>query len=153
MQQSLLLVAGHWQWRAALATTADAALRASMIERLQALDGAADALFLVILGAFVIGNVALAVACWAPDRLARTVAIGFALAAGLGVISGLTTFGGGVLPAPVMAVLYPLLQPPGPVPDRRLALARGRAPRHEPVPVPPAHYGVRRGAARVPGRT
>lgn len=111
-QQSLLLVAGQWTWRAALATTADPTVRDRMMHLLIALDGVSDALFLVILGAFVVGNVALAVAVWAPSGLARAVAIGFALAAGLGVVSGLTTFGSGVLPAPVMAVLYPLLQPP-----------------------------------------
>lgn len=112
VQQSLLLVAGHWTWRAALATATDGAVRDRMAAYLVALDGASDALFLVILGAFVVGNVALAIAVWDRSALGRVVAVGFALAAGLGVVSGLTAFGGGLLPAPVMAVLYPLLQPP-----------------------------------------
>jgi hypothetical protein len=112
VQQALLLVAGQWTWRATLAVSADPAERQRMTDSLLALDGASDALFLVILGAFVVGNVALAIAAWERDRFSRIVATGFGLAAGLGVISGLTTFGGGVLPAPVMAVLYPLLQPP-----------------------------------------
>ena len=58
VQQSLLLVAGQWTWRAAWVSAIDAATRDRLGAYLTALDGASDALFLVILGAFVIGNLA-----------------------------------------------------------------------------------------------
>jgi len=57
-------------------------------------------------------------ACWMVSSvttlcLSPAISVFFALAAGLGLVSLLTSFGGGVLPASVMAVLYPTIQPAG----------------------------------------
>ena len=112
VQQAIALVAVHWTWRAGLAATTDPATALRLRGHIESADGLADAMFLVILMAFVVANVALAVATWERDPLSRAVSVGFVLAAALGVISGLTAFGPGVLPAGVMAVLYPALQPP-----------------------------------------
>lgn len=112
VQQAIALVAVQWTWRAALAGTPDAATVLRLRSHIEGADGLTDAMFLVILMAFVVANVALAVATWQPDALSRAVSVGFVLAAALGVISGLTAFGTGVLPPAVMAVLYPALQPP-----------------------------------------
>jgi hypothetical protein len=110
-QQSLTLVALNWTWRAQYFATADPVGRDALRAAAAAFQAVSDGLFLLILVAFVIADVAYAVATWGGDRLQRTVAVGFALAAALGVISGLTSFGPGVFPDAVMAVAYPLLQP------------------------------------------
>jgi len=112
VQQAIALVAVQWTWRAALAGATDADTLLRLRSHIESADGLSDAMFLVILMAFVVANVALAVATWQADPLSRVVSVGFVLAAGLGVISGLTSFGTGVLPPGVMAVLYPALQPP-----------------------------------------
>jgi hypothetical protein len=44
-------------------------------------------------------------------RFVQVAGIGFSISAGLGVVSILTNFGGNVLPAGVMAILYPALGP------------------------------------------
>ena len=112
VQQALNLVAVHAQWRATLAGAADPGTVQRLRASIESYAAVSDALFLAILIAFVAANVAFAAAMWSTDRLARAVAIGFVLAAALGVISAVTSFGGDVLPPSVMAVLYPLLQPP-----------------------------------------
>lgn len=112
VQQAIALVAVQWTWRAALAGTSDPDTVLRLRSHIESADGLADAMFLVILMAFVAANRALAVTTWERDPLSRVVSVGFVLAAGLGVISGLTNFGSGVLPPAVMAVLYQTLQPP-----------------------------------------
>ena len=112
VQQAINLVAVHAAWRITLASTTDAATVARLRASIESYAPVSDALFLAILIAFGAASLAFAAAMWSTDRLARAVAIGFVLAAGLGVISGITSFGGDVLPPSVMAVLYPLLQPP-----------------------------------------
>lgn len=111
VQQSLTLVTLNWTWRAGYLETTDAAARGVLGQYLQAFEAVSDGLFFLILIAFVIANVAFAVAAWGGESLQRTVAVGFVLAAALGVISGLTSFGPGVFPDTLMAVLYPLFQP------------------------------------------
>ena len=111
VQQSLTLVTLNWAWRTEYLQTTDAAARVVLGQYLQAFDGVSDGLFFFILIAFIVADVAYAMAVWGGDSLQRTVAVGFGLAAGLGVVSALTSFGPGVFPDTLMAVLYPLFQP------------------------------------------
>jgi hypothetical protein len=112
VQQAINLVAVHAAWRTTLAATAEPATMQRLRASIESYAAVSDALFLTILIAFVAANLAFAAAMWNADRLGRTVAIGFVLGAGLGIISAVTSFGGNVLPPSVMAVLYPLIQPP-----------------------------------------
>ena len=112
VQQSLTLVTLNWTWREAYQQASDPAGRDVLRAYLGAFEGVSDGLFFFILVAFVVANVCFALAMWHGPGLQRVVAIGFALAAGLGVLSGLTSFGPGVVPEAAMAVLYPLIQPP-----------------------------------------
>ena len=111
VQQSLTLVTLNWTWRTEYLQSTDAAARDLLGQYLQAFDGVSDGLFFFILVAFIVADVAYAMATWGGDSLQRTIAVGFALAAGLGVVSALTSFGPGVFPDTLMAVLYPLFQP------------------------------------------
>jgi hypothetical protein len=112
VQQALTLVTLNWTWRAEYLHAADPIARERLGAWITAFDGISDGLFFVLLIAFVIANLFFALAVWDRPLVQRLVAIGFLVAAGLGVISALTSFGAGVLPDAVMAVLYPLLQPP-----------------------------------------
>jgi hypothetical protein len=112
VQQGLTLVTLNWSWRAESLQAVDAAARDRLGAWIGAFDGVSDGLFFVLLIAFVIANFFFAIAVWGGSLVQRLVAAGFGVAAGLGVISALTSFGGGVLPDAAMAVLYPLLQPP-----------------------------------------
>ena len=111
VQQSLTLVTLNWAWRTEYLQTTDAAARGVLGQYLQAFESVSDGLFFFILVAFIVADVAYAMATWGGDSLQRTVAVGFGLAAGLGVVSALTSFGPGVFPDALMAVLYPLFQP------------------------------------------
>jgi hypothetical protein len=111
VQQSLTLVTLNWTWRAEYLQLSDPAAGERLRWSLAAFEGVSDGLFFFILVAFVVADLAFAIAVWGGDSLQRTVAVGFALAAALGVISALTSFGPGVFPDALMAVLYPLLQP------------------------------------------
>jgi hypothetical protein len=112
VQLSLTLVAVNWTWRAGALEATDPAARERLLSHLDGFEAVSDGLFFFLLIAFFVANLAYAVAVWGGGRLQRTVAVGFVFAAGLTAISGLTSFGGGVLPDAVMAVLYPVLQPP-----------------------------------------
>ena len=112
VQQAINLVAVHAQWRATLTSASDPATVQRLRASIESYAAVSDALFLTILIAFVAANLAFAAAMSGTSGLGRAVAIGFVLAAGLGVISAVTSFGGDVLPPSVMAVLYPLIQPP-----------------------------------------
>jgi hypothetical protein len=111
VQQSLVLVAVNWTWRPAYLAATSAAGRDIVRAQLLTFSAVSDGLFFFLLIAFMAANVAAAAAMWHTDRLGRTVAMGFLLAVGLTVVSALTTFGGGVLPDALMAVLYPTIQP------------------------------------------
>jgi hypothetical protein len=111
VQQSLTLVTLNWTWRTAYLQASDSAGRDVLRAYLGAFEGVSDGLFFFILVAFIVADVAYAMATWGGDSLQRTVAVGFGLAAGLGVVSALTSFGPGVFPDALMAVLYPLFQP------------------------------------------
>ena len=112
VQQGLTLVALNWTWRAEYLQALDPAARDRLGASITAFDAVSEGLFFVLLIAFVVADLFFALAVWGGPPIQRVVAIGFALASALGVISALTSFGPGVLPDEVMAVLYPLIQPP-----------------------------------------
>jgi hypothetical protein len=109
IQQSLVLVALNWTWRAAYSSNRDFALES----HIRAFEGVSDALFFFLLIAFILANLCFSLAVWDRGKLTRTISIFFMLAAGLGLVSLLTSFGRGVLPESVMAVAYPTIQPAG----------------------------------------
>jgi hypothetical protein len=113
VQQSLILVALNWGWRAAYLATSDPATQTSLARSMSDFEQFSDGLFFFILITFVCANLLYARATWTERRWDRVVSVFFVLAAGLGVISYATSFGGGVVPAGVMAFLYPTIQPAG----------------------------------------
>jgi hypothetical protein len=112
VQQGLTLVTLNWTWRAEYLQAVDPAARDRLGAWIATFDGVSDGLFFVLLIAFVVADLFFAIAVWGGPPIQRLVATGFVLASGLGVISALTSFGPGGLPDAVMAVLYPLIQPP-----------------------------------------
>lgn len=113
VQQCLTLVALNWTWRVTYLASTDVATRATLRAHIEAFDALWDGLFFLLLLAFILANVLFAVATHGGRGLQRTVAIFFVLGAGLGVTSLLTSFGGGLIPPGLMAVLYPTIQPAG----------------------------------------
>ena len=113
VQQSLLLVGQSWRLYPRYLAAADDATRARIAASIDATAAVSDALFFLLLLAFIAGAVLFAWATRATQGLRLAVSIAFVLSAGLGVVSFLTSYGGGVLPAGVMDVLYPAIQPAG----------------------------------------
>jgi len=113
VQQSLTLVALNWTWRTEYASARDEAAREALRLYVRGFDAVGDGLFFFLLIAFVAANLLYLIAVWGGGALQRSVSICFGLAAGLGVISLVTSFGGGILPAGVMGILYPTIQPAG----------------------------------------
>jgi hypothetical protein len=111
VQQALLLVGLTWRLYPLYLSAADSALRAPIAASIDAVLAVSDALFFVILLAFIAGHVLFAWLLRREPGLGRLVAVAFALAAGLGVLSFATRFGGGVVPGGTMDLLYPLIQP------------------------------------------
>jgi hypothetical protein len=109
IQQSLVLVALNWTWRASYSRSSDFSLES----HIRGFDALSDGLFFFLLIAFIVANVCYSVAAWDRGRLPRAISIFFLLAAGLGVVSLLTSYGSGLLPENVMAVAYPTIQPVG----------------------------------------
>jgi len=113
VQQSLILVALNWRWRP-LFLAGDESTRAALRPLISGLDAISDSLFFFLLLTFVAANILYCAATWTDGSpLQRIVAVFFALAAGLGVLSFATRFGGGVVPAGAMNAAYPLIQPVG----------------------------------------
>jgi hypothetical protein len=113
IQQALILVALNWGWRASYLATSDPVIRASLARSMSDFEQFSDGIFFVILIAFICANLLYAWATWTRERWDRIISGFFVLAAGLGVISYATSFGGGLLPPGVMAFLYPAIQPVG----------------------------------------
>lgn len=113
VQQSLLLVGQSWWLYPRYLAAADDATRAGIAASIDATAALSDALFFLLLLAFIAGALLFAWATRATHGLRLAVSIAFVLSAGLGVVSFLTSYGGGVLPDAVMAVLYPAIQPAG----------------------------------------
>jgi hypothetical protein len=111
VQQALTLVAVDWTWRpqylAATSETERTALRAHIL----GFEPLSNGLFFLLVIAFICANLLYARAAWGERPLQRVVSVGFGFAAMLGVISLLTNFAGDLVPAPVMDILYPTLQP------------------------------------------
>jgi hypothetical protein len=113
VQQSLILVALNWRWRP-LFLAGDDSARAALRPLIAGLDAISDSLFFFLLFAFVAANIMYCAATWTGGSpLQRVIAVFFALAAALGVLSFATRFGGGVVPAGAMDAAYPLIQPAG----------------------------------------
>ena len=113
IQQSLILVALNWRWRTAF-LAGDEAMRATLRPSIAGFDALSDGLFFFLLLAFIVANVMFCLATWSGGPLLqRIIAVFFALAAGLGVLSFATRFSAGLVPAGAMNVAYPLIQPIG----------------------------------------
>ncbi len=113
VQQSLLLVAQGWRLFPRYLAAVDDVSRAQVAASVDAVTAASDALFFLLLLAFIAGNLLFAWATRAPRGLQLAVSFAFALSAALGVVSFATRFGGGIPPGAVMDVLYPAIQPAG----------------------------------------
>lgn len=115
-QQALTKVALDRTWRAAW-PTADGAARQAIREQVATYDLLWDAMYLLVLLAFLAGNVLLAIAVRHArephDRLAGWVSGAYLAAAALTLLLLLRELGGPALPAPATAWLYPLIQPAG----------------------------------------
>jgi hypothetical protein len=109
IQQSLVLVTLNWTWRAGYAVSRDFSLESP----LRSFEAVSDGLFFFLVIAFIAANLCYAAAVWDRGRLSRTLSLFFVLAAGLGLVSLLTSFGRGILPESVMALAYPAIQPAG----------------------------------------
>ena len=109
-QQALLLVALNWTSRAAYAT-ADEAERVLLRANMAGIEGIWDALFFLLLVAFLIANVLYGVATRRGARLERTISWLYFAAAGLTVLSLVGGYGGPAVADTLMAWLYPTLQP------------------------------------------
>lgn len=110
-QQALTKVALDRTWRTAW-PTADAAARQLIRSHVAVYDALWDSLFLLILIAFMAGNIFLAIAVRSVDRLARWVSAAFWAAAGLTLLILLPEVGGPSLESHT-GWLYPAIQPAG----------------------------------------
>jgi len=112
VQQSLILVALNWHWRTMFLAGSDSA-RSALAPLITGFDAMSDGLFFFLVLAFVVANVFFCAATWSGAPFQRVIAVFFALAAGLGILSISTRFGGGIVPAGAMDLAYPLIQPAG----------------------------------------
>jgi hypothetical protein len=120
-QQALTKVALDRTWRAAW-PTADAAAREAIRRDVALYDVLWDALYLLIVLAFFLGNVFLAIAVRGAradhehrgrDRLDGWVSIAYLGAAGLTLLLIIPELGGPAIGGSATDWLYPLIQPPG----------------------------------------
>lgn len=111
-QQTLTLVALDRYWRAAW-PTADAAARQLIRGHVAIYDALWDAMYLLILIAFFLGNVFLALATRAYPGMARWVSLAFVGAALLTLLILVPEIGGPRLPGSATEWLYPAIQPAG----------------------------------------
>lgn len=108
-QQTLTLVAFH-RWAEAF-PNADETARAMLQAQVSTYDALWDAMYLLLIIAFLIGNLFYGIAMWRGRGLTKALSLFFFAAATLTlmIISG--ELGGPVLPAPIGRWLYPLIQP------------------------------------------
>jgi hypothetical protein len=111
VQSALTLVTLNWTWRAAFLSATDETVREVLRRQIAEFDAVWDGLFFFLVIAFIVANVLYMVAVFGGEALQRCVSLCFGLGAALGVISLATSFGGGILPARVMDILYPVVQP------------------------------------------
>jgi hypothetical protein len=112
VQQSLILVALNWRWRTMFLSGSEST-RTALAPLITGFDAMSDGLFFFLVLAFVVANFLFCAATWSGAPLQRLIAVFFALAAGLGVLSFSTRYGGGIVPAGAMDLAYPLIQPAG----------------------------------------
>lgn len=112
VQQSLILVALNWRWRTMFLVGSDS-MRSALTPLITGFDAVSDGLFFFLVLAFVVANVLFCAATWGGAPFQRAISVFFALAAGLGILSVSTRFGGGIVPAGGMDLAYPLIQPAG----------------------------------------
>ncbi|UXI65836.1 hypothetical protein [Tahibacter amnicola] len=108
-QQAMTLIAFD-RWRHAW-LVADAATKDALRVQIAVYDGLWDALYFLLLIAFVIGNSFYAIAIARRGRLGRWLAFFYTAAAALTVTIIASELGAPPLPGPLNAVLYPALQP------------------------------------------
>jgi hypothetical protein len=111
LQQVLALVANHYAWRMAARTAADASVRAMARTQIFGFEAIWDALYVLLVVGFILGNTFYAAAMWRGSRLSRTLAFLFLAAATLSVFNLLNAFNIANQADPVMKWVYPLLQP------------------------------------------
>ena len=111
IKQALTLVAVDWTWRPQYVMAATDAERAIARNYIVGFEPLSDGLFFLLDLAFICANVLYVRAVWGRPVMQRVVAVCFGVGALLGIVSIITSFGGEVLPARVMDVLYPALQP------------------------------------------
>jgi hypothetical protein len=109
-QQTLTLQAFD-QWRIAY-LAGDEAVRSTMVLRTAIYDDLWDAMYFLLLVAFLIGNVLYSIALWhRPTKLAKAVSIGYIGAALLTAFIISSEVGGPGLPPGLDTWLYPAIQP------------------------------------------
>jgi hypothetical protein len=108
-QQTLTLTAFH-RWAAAY-PTAEESVRMVLRIQIETFYVIWDAMFLLLLLAFLAGNVLFGLAMWPQRGLTRLVGGCFFAAAILTAFGISSELGGPVVPSPVDAWLYPLIQP------------------------------------------
>jgi hypothetical protein len=108
-QQALTLqVFDHWR---VAYLSGDAAVRSTMVMRTAIYDGLWDALYFLLLIAFLIGNVLYSIALWRGQALAKAVSIGYVGAALLTAFIISAEVGGPALPDVAGTWSYPAIQP------------------------------------------
>jgi hypothetical protein len=108
-QQALTLTAFD-RWRRAY-PAADESLRALLRTQIATYDALWDAMYVLLLIGFLLGNVFLGAAVWRSQGLGRVVGVLFFAAAVLTLFNLFGEFGGPALPPPLDTWLYPALQP------------------------------------------
>jgi hypothetical protein len=110
LQQSLSLVANHYAWRAKY-FAADELTRSMIRTQMFGFDAIWDALYVLLLIGFIIGNSLYGLALWKQSRFETLLASLFFAAALLSVFNFLGAFGIATSTDPVLEIVYPLLQP------------------------------------------
>jgi hypothetical protein len=108
--QQALTLAAFDRWRHAY-LAGDEAVRSTMVLRTALYDSAWDAMYFLLLIAFMIGNILYAAAMWRGSTLSRTLSVLYAAAALLTLTILAGELGGPSLPPLIEAWVYPLTQP------------------------------------------
>jgi hypothetical protein len=110
LQQSLSLVANHYAWRAGY-NAADEATKTMIRTQMFGFDAVWDALYVVLLIGFILGNTLYGFALWKQSRFQSLLAALFFAAAALSVFLLLGQFQLPAVPDRILGPVYPLLQP------------------------------------------
>lgn len=110
VQQTILLVTMNLRWRREYLATESSDRHSVLRAHIESVGGISDALFVVILLAFIAANLLALAALLSGGRRGRLPATCFGVGATLGALSLISTIDPGAAGA-VMQILYPLLQP------------------------------------------